>query len=99
GEFQKPLLIDRILAVHLIDSGGKEWWIEGSNQVMKKADLQALYPNITDDRFISSDTWPAEKHKNISADDFLKVVVTSMGTIGIIYSVVLEVVLQFSIQQ
>jgi hypothetical protein len=96
GEFKAPLLIDRILAVHLIGPGGQEWWIEGGNQVIDKADLQALYPAIPDSRFISSATW---SHPDISAPNFLHAVVTSMGTMGIIYSVVLEVVEQFSIEQ
>jgi len=96
GEFKKPLMIDRILAVHLIGPGGVEWWIEGSNKVIAKADLQAIFPNISDANFVSSALW---SDPNITADDFLKAVVTSMGTMGIIYSVVLEVVPQFSIQQ
>lgn len=96
GEFKAPLLIDRILAVHLVGPGGQEWWIEGGNQVIDKADLQALYPSIPDSRFISSATW---SHPDMTAQDFLKAVVTSMGTMGIIYSVVLEVAEQFSIEQ
>lgn len=96
GEFDKPLLIDRVLAIHLFGLDGQEWWIEGSNRVIEKEELQGLYPNISDDHFISSETWD---DTSIDADDFLKTVVTSMGTMGIIHSVVIEVVPQFSIQQ
>lgn len=99
GEFNKPLLIDRVLAVHLIGPGGEEWWIEGSNAVIDKTDLQRLFPNITDSHFISEDSWRPADHDGITADDFLKAVVTSLGAIGILYSVVLEVVPQFSIHQ
>jgi len=96
GEFKKPLLIDRVLAVHLFGADGKEWWIEGSNEVIEKEELQRLFPNITDDHFISRETWSETEY---SSDDFLKAVITSLGCLGIIYSVVLEVVPQFSIKQ
>lgn len=97
GEFKKPLLIDRILAVHLIGPDGQEWWIEGSNRVITQLDLNTIY-NGHSINFVSTSSWNEIK-TGISADDFLKAVVTSMGSMGIIYSVVLEVVPQFSIQQ
>ncbi|MDI1352883.1 MAG: hypothetical protein PSV35_09005, partial [bacterium] len=92
GEFKKQLLIDKVLAVHLIGPDGKEWWIEGNNEVITIAEIEALYTGIN---FIGKG-W---SNKGLDAEDFLRAVVTSMGTMGIIYSVVLEVVPQFSVQQ
>ena len=97
GEFQDPLLIDRIMAIHLIGPGGIEWWIEGERPVMAEANLRALYgPHL---QVINRETVLLDELKGLTSQDVLKAVVVSLGAIGVIYSVVLEVVEQFSIQQ
>jgi FAD binding domain len=96
GEFKKPLLVDRILAVHLIGPDGTQWWIQGKNEVFTEAEFNTIDEYRGQGiRFVFKE-WDM---KGVNADDFLKSVVTSMGAIGIIYSVVLEVVPQFSVQQ
>jgi hypothetical protein len=92
GEFGWPLLVDRVRAIHLVGPGGEEWWIEGATSI---ADHQQIYPNIDHAHFIAG----AWHHDGLTAEDVLNAVVVSMGTIGVIYSMVLEVVPQFGIQQ
>ena len=95
GEFRWPLLVDRVRAIHLVGPGGEEWWIEGAASIADHHRLQQIYPNIDHAHFIAG----AWHHDGLTAEDVLNAVVVSMGTMGVIYSVVLEVVPQFGIQQ
>jgi hypothetical protein len=96
GEFKWPLLVDRVRAIHLVGPGGQEWWIEGTAPIADQAALQAVYPSIDAAHFIGG-AWAGIP--GLSAEDMLKATVVSMGTLGVIYSVVLEVVEQFGIRQ
>jgi hypothetical protein len=95
GEFRWPLLVDRVRAIHLVGPGGQEWWIEGHTSIADLTRLQQVYPNIDQQHFIAG-----HRHLGgIAAQDVLNAVIVSMGTMGVFYSVVLEVVPQFGIQQ
>jgi hypothetical protein len=96
GEFRWPLLVDRVRAIHLAGPAGEEWWIEGATSIADHHRLQQIYPNIDDQHFIAGGAW---QHDGLTAEDVLNAVVVSMGTMGVIYSMVLEVVPQFGIQQ
>lgn len=99
GEFNFPLLIDRVKAIHMVGPGGEEWWIEGSEAIADFAALSAVYPNIDAGHFIAGDWTHVECGETYTAQDVLRAVTVSMGTIGVIYSVVLEVVPAYGIQQ
>ena len=95
GEFQWPLLVDRVRAIHLVGPGGEEWWIEGDVSIANHHRLQQVYPNIDRHHFIGGH-W----HQNgLKGQDVLNAVTVSMGTMGVIYSVVVEVVPQYGVQQ
>ncbi len=95
AEFQWPLLIDCVRAIHLVAPDGKEWWIEGDVPIADFTRLRRTYPNISRNRFVSG-----SRHlSGLSAQDILNAVIVSMGTMGVVYSVVLEVVPQFGLQQ
>jgi hypothetical protein len=96
GEFRWPLLVDRVRAVHLVGPGGEQWWIEGKQSVANPAAVQKRYPEIDAAHFIGRG-WNGID--GLTAQDVLEAVVVSMGTMGVIYSVVLEVVPQFGLQQ
>ncbi len=96
GEFQWPLLLDRVRAVHLVGPGGEEWWVEGTAPIADQTSLQKVYPNLDTAHFIGG-SWSGIP--GLTAEDVLKAVVVSMGTMGVIYSVVLEVVEQYGIRQ
>jgi len=99
GEFDWPLLVDRVLAIHLVGPGGEEWWIEGSESVAELSALSAIYPNIDFKHFIARRWTRTLCGVKYNALDVLRAVTVSMGTMGVIYSVVLEVAPAFGIQQ
>lgn len=93
GEFNSQLLVDTVRAVHLVGPGGQQWWIEGDVPVADPVKLLARYPKT---RFIGAG-WSGIP--GLTAQDVLNAVVVSMGTMGVIYSVVLAVKPQFGIRQ
>ncbi len=95
AEFQWPLLVDGVRAIHLVGPDGSEWWIEGEVSIADLKRLQTVYPNIQASRFIAGNG----QFVGLGAQNVLNAVIVSMGTMGVVYSVVLEVVPQFGLQQ
>lgn len=98
GEFKWPLLVDSVRAIHLVGPGGVEWWIEGDMAVADQGKLQSIYPEIDATHFIGGN-WSSSALPGLTAQDVLNAVIVSMGTMGVIYSVVFETVPQYGIQQ
>jgi hypothetical protein len=98
GEFAWPLLVDSVRAIHLVGPGGEEWWIEGDIPVADPVKLQLRYPAIDAAHFIG-DSWTNPALPGLIPQDVLNAVTVSMGTMGVIYSVVFQVVPQFGIRQ
>jgi hypothetical protein len=84
AEFNQDLLVDRVRAIHLVGPGGQQWWIEGDRPVASRAKLQTKYPGI---RVIAG----SGRVGGLRPQDWLNAAVVSMGSIGVIYSVVIEV--------
>jgi hypothetical protein len=95
GEFADDLLIDTVRAIHLVAAGGAQWWIEGSKPVADRQKLRERYPELADDHIVAGD-WSRD---GLVPEDVLSAAIVSLGAIGAIYSVVLEVVPQFGIAQ
>jgi hypothetical protein len=95
GEHKKPLLVDRVKAVHLVGPGGVQWWIEGDDPIADPRKLMTEYPCLTREHIILG----TDTVGGLSGQDWLNAVVVSMGTIGITYSMVLEVVPLFGIHE
>ncbi len=95
AEFNSSLLVDCVRAIHLVGPGGKQWWIEGDAPIADYEHLHTIYPDITSERFIAG-SW---SKYDLKPQDILNAVIVSMGTMGVIYSMVLEVRPQFGIQQ
>jgi hypothetical protein len=87
------LLVDSVRAVHLVGPGGVQWWIEGDEAVANQTELQKRYNGI---RFVGKG-WAGIS--GLTSEDVLRAVVVSMGTMGVIYSVVLAVYEQFGLRQ
>ncbi|HYK36950.1 hypothetical protein [Alloacidobacterium sp.] len=96
GEFNAPLLVDYVRAVHIVGPGGEQWWIEGDVPVADQANLQNRYPAIDPAHFIAAG-WNGIP--GLSSQDVLDAVIVSMGTMGVIYSMVISVVPQFGVHQ
>ena len=88
GEHTTPLLVDRVKAVHLVGPGGVQWWIEGDDPIADPDKLMEMYPCLTRNHIITG-TDPVH---GVRPQDWLNAVVVSMGCMGVIYSMVLQVV-------
>ena len=95
AEFNWPLLIDMVKALHLVGPGGHQWWIEGDESVADPEKLRAAYPDIAWQRIISGTTGV----NRIASQDWLNAAIVSMGCMGVLYSLVLKVVPQFGVRE
>lgn len=95
AEFNWPLVTDRVKAVHLVGPGGLQWWIEGSESIADPQKLLAAYPDIAPERFISGSA-PVD---GILPQDWLTAAIVSLGSLGVLYSLVLEVVPLFGVRE
>lgn len=95
AEFNWTLLIDTVKALHLVGPGGVHWWIEGDVPIADPQKLRAVYPEIKPEHIISGTT-PVG---GITPQDWLNAAIVSMGSMGVLYSVVLEVVRQFGVHE
>ncbi len=87
AEHNMPLLVDRAKAIHLVGPGGLQWWIEGDDSIADPDALLARHPCLDRSRIIMG----KNRINGATPQDWLNAVVVSMGCMGVIYSVVLEV--------
>jgi hypothetical protein len=85
GDFDRPPLADAVRAIYLVGAGGVHHWIEPANPITDPAKLRRTFPCLADS--IHYD------------DDMFRSVLVSMGAMGVIYAVILEVVPQYSLLQ
>ncbi|MET8030940.1 hypothetical protein [Streptomyces avermitilis] len=96
GDFRAPPIADSVLALHLVTDGGKHYWIEPapgrpSHQMTDDAKLRALY---------GADRYGGPCNFEIRRDDDLfNAVLMSAGRFGIVYSVVLGAVRQYTLHE
>ena len=95
GDFNRPPIADSVLAIHLVADGGKHYWIESvSND----------HPQLTDDFMMSIEFGTTElggigNFKVIRDHNTFNAVLVSSGRYGVIYSVVLMAVPQYSMYE
>ena len=84
GDKRMPPLADSVLAVHIVGSGGTEYWIEPSIGITDPAKVQGILPGVSPNNIIyDNDTFDA--------------VLVSLGCMGIIVDVVLRVRQQYNL--
>jgi hypothetical protein len=86
GDFKLAPLPDMVQAVHLVGPGGKQYWIERSTPITDKQTLAKIYPEIDEQNIIYDDVW-------------FNAILVSMGCMGIIYSLVIEVRDQYGLEE
>jgi hypothetical protein len=80
--FESKPLVDCVLAIHLVGAGGVEYWIEPSSGITDPTKLQTVYPGLS--------------ANNIHYDDTLfRAALVAAGSMGVIYSVVLNTAPQY----
>ena len=86
SDFERAPLADSVRAIYLIGSGGVHHWIEPSTPITDQAQLQTTYPCLA----------AANIHYD---DDLFRSALVSMGSMGVIYAVILDVVPQYALAQ
>ncbi len=81
-----PPFVEYIRAIHLVGAGGIEYWIERDERITDPARLQNRYPCLA----------AGNIHYNTR---LFNAVVVSAGSMGVIYSVIIEVVPIFAVRQ
>ena len=84
GDFDRPPLADSVRAIYLIGAQGTHHWIEPTKPITDPAKIVRTFPCIRSDHI----------HYD---DDMFHAVLVSMGSMGVIYAVVLDVVPQYSL--
>ena len=87
AEQSTPLLVDRVKAIHLVGPGGLQWWIEGDQSIADVDALLARHPCLDRTRIITGKA----RIKGATPQDWLNAVVVSLGCMGAIYSLIIEV--------
>jgi hypothetical protein len=83
GDFDRPPLADSTRAIYLIGAGGVHYWIEpASRQITAAGEVTTTFPCISVDNCRYD-------------DDLFNAVLVSMGGMGVIYAVILDVVPQY----
>lgn len=86
GDFDRAPIADSVRAIYLIAAGGTHHWIEPKKPITDPAKIQAFFPCI--------------RLENIHYDDeMFRSVLVSMGAMGVIYALVIDVVRQYSLVQ
>jgi FAD/FMN-containing dehydrogenase len=86
SDFDRAPLADSVRAIYLVGAGGGHHWIEPATRITDPAKIRSTFPCIP----------AANIHYD---DDLFRAVLVSMGAMGVIYAVVLDVVPQYSLLQ
>jgi hypothetical protein len=86
SDFDRPPLADAVRALWVVGAGGTHHWIEPSNPMTTAERVQGMFPCIAAENI----------HYD---DDMFRSVLVSMGSMGVIYAVILEVQLQYSLME
>jgi hypothetical protein len=96
GDFRSPPIADSVLAMHLVTDGGRHYWIEragggGSVQMTNDNKLRTLYGAA---RFGGQANFDIRRD-----DDLFNAVLIGAGRFGIVYSVVVGAVRQYTLHE
>jgi hypothetical protein len=92
GDFDRPPLADAVVAMHLVTDGGKHYWIE--RQTRRFANFTKLVELYGADQYGGPSNFEV-----LQNDDVFNAVLVSAGRFGVIYSVVLEAVPQYTLYE
>ncbi len=98
GDFRMPPIADAVMAIHLVVDGGKHYWIEPEKltelgaPLTDTAALQRLYGD-------NPDLGGPANFRVLRDDRIFNAVLVSAGRFGVVYSVVLRTVRQYTLHQ
>jgi hypothetical protein len=102
GDFTDGPIAESVVAMHLVTDGGRHYWIERESlpyfqtQFTDDAALHKLYG---DDKFKGNQARGIDNFEIIRDDDVFNAVLIGAWRFGIVYSVVLRAVRQYSLEQ
>jgi hypothetical protein len=102
GDFRAPPIADSVMAMHLVADGGRHYWIERESRGPLEAQLtddDKLMAVYGDDRFKGREATGRDNFKIIRNDDVFDAVVVSIGRFGLVYSVVMRAVRQYTLHE
>jgi hypothetical protein len=102
GDWRYPPLADAVLALHLVADGGRHYWIEPETPTPLGApltDVDKLRAHYGHARFRAPNAASVDNFDVIRDDDLFNAVLVSAGRFGIIYSVVIAAVRQYSLHE
>jgi hypothetical protein len=95
GDFRDPPIADSVLAMHLVTDGGRHYWIERATphlvQMTDDNKLRALYG---DARYGGPGNFDVRRD-----DDLFNAVLIGAGRFGIVYSIVVAAVRQYTLHE
>lgn len=97
GDFDRPPLADAVLAIHLVADGGKHYWIEAVSNDRPQLPLTDNFMMSLE--FGVSELGGNENFEVIRDNNVFNAVLVSVGRFGVIYSVVLKAVPQYSLYE
>ena len=102
ADFHFPPIADAVMAMHLVVDGGRHYWIEPSSPtalgvpLTTDPPLKRLYGQ---NQFRGGQSSGLQNFTIIRDDDIFNSVVVGVGRFGIVYSVVISAVRQYSLHQ
>lgn len=96
GDFREPPIADSVLAVHLVTDGGKHYWIERKtdHRFEKMTDDNKLRALYGDALYGGPDNFDIRRDNNL-----FNAVLISAGRFGIVYSIVVGAVRQYTLHE
>lgn len=101
GDFRSPPIADAVMALHLVTDGGRHYWIEPEAapldiRMFDDDKLKALYEQ---DKYKGDEAHGKDNFRILRDDDVFNSVLIGAWRFGIVYSVVLKVVRQYSLHE
>jgi hypothetical protein len=97
GDFRIPPIADSVMALHLVADGGKHYWIEPEAQTLAGVQMTADGP--LHELYGQKDFGGPDNFAVLRNDDIFDSVLVAAGRFGIVYSMVIAAVRQYSLHQ
>jgi hypothetical protein len=97
GDWREPPIADSVVALHLVADGGKHYWIEP--QTNPTLEMQLVHDDRLKALYGAEAFGGRTNFEIIRDDDFFNAALMSAGRFGVVYSVVLLAVPQYTLHE
>lgn len=101
GDFRSPPIADSVMAMHLVADAGRHYWIEPKSTPLglPLTDDAKLTERYGKDKYKGNEEKGTDNFEIIRDDDVFNSVLVAAGRFGIVYSVVMRAVRQYSLHE